>query len=173
MGEHRRFLWVPGLRGQYSGTIRFIEKPAVQDEGGRHVAKHNSDPRQAYPEVKLQGRNLLRLVGIVAPLCPTGRRYPGKIRFISPRGEMGKGDLCRVPVAAVRHGRARQTSRTRPYGDCRRVLLWVPGLRDQHSGKIRFIARNLAYKTRRVPKWLNVVLTAGKPTPRSNFRDVT
>ena len=29
----KRFLWVPGPRGQYSGKIRFIEKPGVQDEG--------------------------------------------------------------------------------------------------------------------------------------------
>ena len=38
-----------GYRGQYSGEIRFIEKPGVQDEGSRHVAKHSSDPRVAYP----------------------------------------------------------------------------------------------------------------------------
>ena len=53
---------------------------------------------------------------------------------------MGTGDLCRVPVAAVRHGRANQTSGTRPCGDCRRVL-WVPGPRSQYSGKIRFIEK--------------------------------
>ena len=55
----RRVLWVPGPRGQYSGKIRFIEKRGVQDEGGRQVAKHSSDLRQAYPEVKLQGRDLV------------------------------------------------------------------------------------------------------------------
>ena len=44
---------VEGSCGQYSVKIRFIEKYGVQDEGGRHVAKYSSDPRQAYPEVKL------------------------------------------------------------------------------------------------------------------------
>ena len=38
-GECIRGMWVPGPRGQYSGKIRFIEKPGVQDDGGRHVAK--------------------------------------------------------------------------------------------------------------------------------------
>ena len=43
-GYCRRVPWVPGPRGQYSGKIRFIEKPGVQDEGGRHVAKRSSAP---------------------------------------------------------------------------------------------------------------------------------
>ena len=49
--------WVPGPRGQYSGKIHFIEKPGVQDEGGRHGAKRSSDPRIAYPEVNVQVRS--------------------------------------------------------------------------------------------------------------------
>ena len=32
-GDCRRFSWVPGSRGQYSGITRFIDKPGVQDEG--------------------------------------------------------------------------------------------------------------------------------------------
>ena len=52
-------LWVPGPRGQYSGKIRFIEKPGEHDEGGRHVAKRSSDPRVAYPEVNVQVRDLV------------------------------------------------------------------------------------------------------------------
>ena len=56
----RKDLWVPGPRVQYSGKIRFIEKHWVQDEGGRQVAKCSSDTRKAYPEVKLQGRDLVQ-----------------------------------------------------------------------------------------------------------------
>ena len=52
-GDCRRVLWVSGPRGQYSGKIRFIEKPGVQDDWGRHMAKRSSDPRVSYPEVKL------------------------------------------------------------------------------------------------------------------------
>ena len=53
---------------------------------------------------------------------------------------MGPGDARRVPLAAVRHGRARQTSESGPCGDCRRVL-WEPGPWGQYSGKIRFIEK--------------------------------
>ena len=38
-----------GPWGQYSGKIRFIEKPGVQNEGGRHVAKRSSDPPGSLP----------------------------------------------------------------------------------------------------------------------------
>ena len=139
-GDCRRGLWVPGPRGQYSGKIRFIEKRGVQVEGGRQVAKHSSDPRQAYPEVKLQVRDLVRVVGIVAPFAPLGAVTRGKFVLSSPRGQIGQGDVCRVPLAAVRNGRARQTSESGPCGDCRRGL-WVPGPRGQYSGKIRFIEK--------------------------------
>ena len=54
--------------GQYSGKIRFIEKPGVQDEGDRHVVKRSSDPRVAQPEVKVQVGDLVQVVGIFAPL---------------------------------------------------------------------------------------------------------
>ena len=60
-----------------------------------------------------------------------------------PRGvprEMGTEDACRLPPAALRHSRVRQSSGTEPYGDCRRVL-WVPGPWGLYSGKIRFIEK--------------------------------
>ena len=53
---------------------------------------------------------------------------------------MGTGDLCQVPHAAVRHGRARQSSGRGQYGDCIRVL-WISGLWDQYLGKLRFIGK--------------------------------
>ena len=82
----------------------------------------------------------MRVVGIVAPFAPVGGGTRGMFVLSSPRGEIGPGDVCRVPLAAVRHGRARQTSESEPCGDCRRVL-WVPGPRGQNSGKIRFIEK--------------------------------
>ena len=84
----RRVLWVPDLWGQYSEKIRFIEKRRVQDEGGRHVAKNSSDPRQAYPEVKLQGRDLVRVVGIVAPFPHWGSE-PEENSFYRTTGRIG------------------------------------------------------------------------------------
>ena len=104
------------------GKFVLSRNMGYRTRGGRHVAKYSSDPRQAYPEVKLQGRDLVRVVGIVAPFAPMGAGTRGKFVLSSPRGEMGPGDARRVPLAAVRHGRARQTSESGPCGDCRRVL---------------------------------------------------
>ena len=117
-GDCRRVLWVPGPRGQYWGKIRFIEKPGVQDEGGRHMFKRSSDPRAAYPEVKLQVRDPVRVVSIVAPFAPLGAGTWGKFVLSSAREKMGTGALRRVPPAAVRHGAASPTSGTEPCGDC-------------------------------------------------------
>ena len=58
-GYCRMVLWVPGPRDQYAGKTRFIEKPRVQDEGGRHVDKCSSDPRVAYPEDNVQVLHLM------------------------------------------------------------------------------------------------------------------
>ena len=71
----------------------------------------------AYPEVKVQGPDLVRVVGIVAPLTLMGactRR--GKIALSSPRGELGTYDMCRVPLAAE------SQAKFRPCRDCRRFL---------------------------------------------------
>ena len=76
---------------------------------------------------------------------------------------MGTCDLCWVPLAAVRYGRARQTTGTRPCGNCRSVML-VPGPRGQYSGKIHFIEKP-AVQVEGVAMWLNVVLTPCKPNP--------
>ena len=170
-GDCRRVLWEPGPRGQFSGKFRFIDEFGVQDEGGRQVAKYSSDPRQAYPEVKLQGRDLVRVVGIVAAFAPIGAGTRGKFVLSSPRGEMGPEDVRRVPLAAERHGRARQTSESGPGGDCRRVL-WEPGPGVSIRGKF-VLSRNMGYRKRGVAMLRNIVLTPGKPTPKSNFRDGT
>ena len=72
-----------GPAGSVFGENSFIEKRGVQDEGIRLVAKHCSDLRQAYPEVKLQRRDL---VGIVAPFAPLGAGTRGKFVLSIPRG---------------------------------------------------------------------------------------
>ena len=84
-GYCRKVLWEPGPLGQFLGKIRFIEKPGVQDEGGRHVAKRSSDPWVAYPEVNVQVRDLVRVVGIVAPFASRGFSIRGK--FVLSTGQ--------------------------------------------------------------------------------------
>ena len=60
------------------------------------MAKRGSDSRVACPEVKVQVRDLVRVVGIVAPFTPllVGTR---KNRFIEPQGV--NGHKRRVPDA--------------------------------------------------------------------------
>ena len=61
---------------QYSEKIRFIEK----DERGRHVVKRSSDHRV------IQVRDLVQVVGIVAPFYLRGFSIREKIALSSPRG---------------------------------------------------------------------------------------
>ena len=49
------------------------------------LARNLNDCRVAYLEVNVQVRDQVRVVGIVVPFAPRGR-YPGKIRFMEPRG---------------------------------------------------------------------------------------
>ena len=81
----RRVLWVPDPRVQYSGKIRFVEKPWIQDYKGRHVAQRSSDPRVAYPEVKVQVQDLVRVMGIVVSCAQRGVSIRGKFVLSSHR----------------------------------------------------------------------------------------
>ena len=51
----------------------------------RHVAKRSSDPRVAYHEVKVQVRDLVRVVGIIASCAQRGVSIRGKLVLSSPR----------------------------------------------------------------------------------------
>ena len=46
-GDCKGVLWVTGPLGQYSGKIRLIEKPGIEDKGGLYVAKCSSDRQVA------------------------------------------------------------------------------------------------------------------------------
>ena len=101
------------------------------------MAKRSSDPRVAYPEVTVQVRDLVRFVGIIAPL-PHGESVFGESSIYRDPGCKWAQETCAgCPLAEVRHGRARQSSGTGPFGDCRRVLREA-GTRGQYSWNIRF-----------------------------------
>ena len=97
-GYCRRVLW-----GPYSGKIRFIEKPGVQDEGVRHVAKRSSDPRVAYPEVNVQIRDLVRVVGIVALFAPRGFSIRGKFVLSIGQAKSSIPALSYFQVGGMKH----------------------------------------------------------------------
>ena len=96
-------MWVPGPRGQYSKKISFIEKPGVQDEGGRHVAKRSSDPREAYPEINIQVWDLVRVVGVVAPFAPRGFSVWGKFVLSIGQANNSIPALSYFQVGGMKH----------------------------------------------------------------------
>ena len=53
------------------------------------MVKRRSDPRVAHPDVKVQVRDLVRVVGIVSLFAPMGASTRRKFVLSSPRGEMG------------------------------------------------------------------------------------
>ena len=59
------------------GKFVLSRNPEYKTTGCHYVAKRSSDPRVAYPEVKVQVRDLVRVVGIVAPFGPTGLSFQG------------------------------------------------------------------------------------------------
>ena len=87
----------------YSAKIRFIEKPGVQDEGVRHVAKRSSDPRVAYPEVNVQVRDLVRVVGIVALFAQRGFSIRGKFVLSIGQAKSSIPALSYCQVGGMKH----------------------------------------------------------------------
>ena len=77
-GYCRGVLWVPGPAGQYPGKFVLSRNPGYKTRVGRHVVKRSSDPRVAHREVKVQVRDLVRVVGIFAPFAPRGFSIRGK-----------------------------------------------------------------------------------------------
>ena len=75
---------------------KFVLSNWVTRRGGRHFAKRSHDPRQAYPDVKLQGRDLVRVEDIVAPFVPLGA-VTRENHIIEPKG--GNRSRRRVPSA--------------------------------------------------------------------------
>ena len=57
---------------------------------GRHVAKRSSDPRVAYPELKIQIRDLVRVVGIVVRFAPRGSIFGENSFYRAPGGKLAQ-----------------------------------------------------------------------------------
>ena len=57
------------------------------------MAKRSSDPRVAFPEVNVQVRDLMRVVGIVAPFTPRGFNIRGKFVLSTGQAKSSKPAL--------------------------------------------------------------------------------
>ena len=160
-------MWVPGPRSQFSEKTRFIEISGVQDEWGRHVAELSSEPQAAVRHGSARQSSGTGPCGVCRRVLwvpePRGQ-FSKKTRFIEKHGVQNEGGRhvskhsFDPSPAAVRYGRAMQSSGTGSYRDCRRVL-WEAVLWGQYSGKIRFIEKP-GVQDERIATWLNIVLTA-------------
>ena len=75
---------IPNPQGQYWGKIRFIEKPGYQTMGVVMWLNVVLTPR-SLTRSQSSGTGPSASCWYCCPLCPTGCRYPGKIRFIQPQ----------------------------------------------------------------------------------------
>ena len=152
---------VPGPRSQYSGKIRFFEKSGVQDEWDRHVAELSSESQAAVRHGSSMQSSGTGPCGVCRSVLwvpdPRGQ-FSKKIRFIEKHGVQDDGGRhvskhsFDPPPAAVRYGRAMQSSGTGSYRDCSKVLCEA-GPWDQYSGKF-ILSRNLGYKVKESPRGL-------------------
>ena len=120
-GDCIRVLWVPDPWGQYSGKIRFIEKPGVQDEGGRHVAKCSSDPPGSITRSQSSGKEPGASCGYLPSLTHggggggfgtrVGVGTQGKIVLSSPRGH-GRPVPCAPSSGMPRESQAKRMDGT-------------------------------------------------------------
>ena len=65
---------------------KFVLSTRLGYKTSHHVAKRSSEPRVAYPEVKVQVRDLVQVLNIVFPFAPRGVSIQGKFVLSSPRG---------------------------------------------------------------------------------------
>ena len=67
------------------------------------MAKRSSDPRVAYPEVKVQVRDLVRGVGIVAPFAPRGFSIRGNFVLSIGQAKSSIPALSYFQVGGMKH----------------------------------------------------------------------
>ena len=135
-----------GHAGSVFGVNSFYRESRGTRLGGRHVTKRSSDPRVAYPEVKIQVhvRDLVRVVDIVVPFAPRGSIF-GENLFCRYQGD--KWALH----ATEETGKIQERDRRMIVeGACVYLIRGVSirGPRGQNSRKIRF-GRRLEYGTQR------------------------
>ena len=95
-----------GYRGReisIRGKFVLSRNPGYKTRGGRHVAERSSDPRVAYPEVNVQVRDLLRVVGIVAPFAPRWFSIRGKFVLSIGRAKSSIPALSYFQVGGMKH----------------------------------------------------------------------
>ena len=121
------------------------------------MAKRSSDSRVAYPEVKVQVRDLVRVMGIVAPFAPRGVSIRGK--FVLSDIKWAQKTCVRCPVQMYATGEPGKVQGRDRVGVVERSCGYQTR-RVSVRGKF-VLSKSPGHKTRGVAMWLNVVLTPG------------
>ena len=121
------------------------------------MVKRSSDPLVTHHEVKVQERELVRFVCIVAPLAPRGFSIRENFVLSRHRGYMGTGDLCECPQQRYTTGEPGKVQGWDRVGIVEgSCAYWA----RQVSIRKKFVlSRNTGYKKSGVAIWLNGVLT--------------
>ena len=125
-------------RSLYSEKICFIEETWDARLGGRLVSKHSSDPRIAKPEVRIQVRNLVRVVELLLSLLHRGSKFGENSFYRAPCGKRAQETCAGCP----RQGCDTRESGKVPERDQVGIVDRVSGPRGQYSEKIRFIEKH-------------------------------
>ena len=136
-----------GPAGSVFGENSFYRETRGTRLGGRHAAKRSSDPRVAYPEVKIQVLDLVRVVCIVVPFASRGSVF-GDNSFYRAPGDKWAQKTC-VGCPQQRHATEESGKIQGRYrvgiveGSCVYLTreISIRGPRGQYSGKIRFIEK--------------------------------
>ena len=157
-----------GPAGSVFGKNLFYRKTRGTRLEGRHVAKRNSDPGVAYPEIKVQVRDLVHVVGIVASFAPRESVFGDTSFYRAPGGKWAQETCAVYPQQRYAPGEPGKAQGRDRVG----IVKSSCGYRARGvsvQGKF-VLSRNPGYKTSGVAMWLNDVLIPGQPTPKSKFR---
>ena len=122
----------------------------------------------AHPEVKVLVRDLVRVVGFFPPLPRGGSVFVDKSFYRAPAGRWAQETCAGCPQQRYITGEPGKVQGRDRVGIVE-VSCGYRARRVSIRGKF-VLSRNLGYKTRGISMWLNVVLTARSPTPKSKFR---
>ena len=124
-----------------------------------HVVKRSSDPRVAYPEVKVQVLDLVRVVRIVSPFAPRVSVVYEKSFYRAPGDKWPRNTCAGCPEQLYATGEPGKVQGRDSVGIVERSC----GYRTRSVSVREYfvLSKTPGHKTRGVHMWLNVVLTPG------------
>ena len=149
---------VKGPLGSVFGENLFYRETQGTRLGGRHMAKRSSDPRVAYPEVKVHVRDLVRVLGVVAPFAPRVS-IRENLFYRAPRAKWAQKTCAGCPQQRYATGEPGKVQGWDRVG----IVEWSYGNRARRVSirENSFYSQSLGTRLGSATMWPNVVLTPG------------